>query len=477
MIENLELQDSDKYIRTTIDNTTLEVELKKIKKLPTKMINLISDNVVPIFTEIPISIAFYSYPYPRSNTYTDDIINFDIESDINIIPMYKAEQHKVNGEWEFQNIFVSYDEYLDKENLSPIAQGDVTLQIIDKENNIVIEQDYNFTNGKLEINLANELSFGQYTMRAYYHGNKYYKPCTLSYDFFIQKRKLGFQFDKDAYSGNPLENIDIQVKIYDILTHRIIPDCYVNYIFNDENFLAKTNINGYISITLTLPEQEYECKNDIISYPLQLYIDNDIYLTSVVTQDITINKLDTQINAQIIPSSENETEFYINGNVIAKNYDALENVKHGDVLLYFSEEQQFLNQVSSDGIFNFTLDATDFQNIASNDFITEAVDIIKKIKTNVQITANNTYDIGKEFAVKAKIQNLTTTDIIDEGIVVFSLMLNNEIITQYTAEVDSNGESFGYFYPSTKNNYTIRAEYLGMFEYQNATASKNIKIK
>ena len=32
MIENLELQDSDKYIRTTIDNTTLEVELKKIKK-------------------------------------------------------------------------------------------------------------------------------------------------------------------------------------------------------------------------------------------------------------------------------------------------------------------------------------------------------------------------------------------------------------------------------------------------------------
>ena len=77
MIENLELQDSDKYIRTTIDNTTLEVELKKIKKLPTKMINLISDNVVPIFTDIPISIAFYSYPYPKSNTYTDDIINFD----------------------------------------------------------------------------------------------------------------------------------------------------------------------------------------------------------------------------------------------------------------------------------------------------------------------------------------------------------------------------------------------------------------
>lgn len=497
MIQGLKFKDSEGYIRATIDNQILDIPLKEIRKLPTIIINRQSNNLVPIYTQVPIDISVYSTPYPEDlntndNDSTDVIdidenhklihrtINLNLESKIDIVPMYKAEQHKVNNTWEYQNIFSSYDDYIQDRQLSLIDKGVVTIQILNTNNDILYEYNMPFSNGRLQTLLTDELPYGEYTMQVLYNGNKYYQPSTLSYKFYVQKRELKYRFDKDAYSANPLEEINLKAQLYDAISGKIISDCYIHYIFNDEEFLVKSNENGYVDINIQMPSQSNTCNQDVVIYNLTIYVDSDTYWSEKVVQNILMNKLKTVINGQAIPSTENETDFYVKGDVIAYNYDMIENVKHGDIVLSFEDGQQYIDNVSTDGLFSFLLSSNNFYNLATNGIDTESFDVIKPIKTKVNIESNSPFDVGKEFSIKVHVDNMSTTDTINEGIVVFYLKTTatpSEVITKYTAEVDNNGDSFGYFYPSVKGDYKIYAEYKGFFEYQNSNASTNIKIK
>ena len=481
MIENLRFKNSSGYIKATIDNQSIDIPLKEIIRLPTQINNISNNNTIPIYTKIPIDVEFYSKPYLLSDESAyEDNIDFNLYPIIDVIPMYKDKQHKKpDNTWEYQNIFASYDEYLQSEGLSPIDKGTVTIQIFNSNNDIVYEINTSFKNHRLTTELTDELSFGKYTVVIQYHGNKYYLPSDLSYEIYIQKRELRYKFHKDAYSGNPLEEINIKAQLYDALNNRVIPNCYINYIFDDEIHLIKSNENGYIDVNVTLPSQKDYCIGDIVIYDIQFYVNDDTYWSDIVKQNITMNKLDTQISAQVIPSDKNETEFYIKGNVIAHNYDMIENVKHGDLLLSFDDGQEYSDNVSSDGVFSFTLDATEFQNVASNDIETEPYNTVKDVKTQITLDTSASYPIGEEFAVKATVKKTTNTQNIHEGIVIFNMRTNDtlsKIITQYIAEVDNNGEAYGYFTPSTKGTYKIEAKYQGIFEYTNSKTSKNIKI-
>lgn len=464
MIQNLEFKNSDGYIKTTIDNQTIDIPLKKIKKIPTEIINIFNENAVPLYVDIPIKVEFYSSPYEADTDSEEDIDN----------------EEDNNTETDIEDdIFISYDEYIESKQLSPIDKGTVTIQIFDQNNNIVYSNDIDFANHQLITKIPNELPLGMYNVVIKYHGNKYYLPSDLSYKFYIQKRKLQYKFDKGGYSGNPLEIIHIQAQLYDALNGRHIPNCYVNYIFNDTTYLVQSDDNGYINISIKIPTQEYSCEVDTVIYDVYFYIDNDTYWSDIITQNIVMNKLNTQINAQCIPSDENETEFYIKGDVTANNYTMLENVKHGDISLTFNDGQEYTTTLSSDGLFSFLLNTTRFYNLVSNDIEHESFNTIQNIQTKLTLETNNSYDIGKEFVVKANVNNITSTKTINEGLVCFNLQTKNTpstIITQYVAEVDNNGEAYGYFYPSNKGSFKIVAEYKGMFEYTDSTISKNINI-
>ena len=207
------------------------------------------------------------------------------------------------------------------------------------------------------------------------------------------------------------------MQLRDVLNNYIIPDCYVHYVYDNKTYITKSNENGYINIAVQLPSQKNTCNGDIVSYDLQLYIDNDTYWSNIVTRNIVINKLHTKINAQSVPSNQNETEFYIKGNVDANNYSIIENAKYGDMTLSFGDEQQYETTISSEGLFNFLLNSTDFQNVAESDIETESFEPVKDVRTAIALNTSQSYNVGEEFSIKATVTAKATTKKITEGIV------------------------------------------------------------
>lgn len=476
----INFEDSNGYLRTTIDNETIEIPLKKIKKIPSQIINRNIENIIPIYENIPIDLEFYQKPInPENSDKAEDDINFDLYSNLDIIAYYKDEQHKVDGEWKFQDIFTSYDNYKDLENLTPIDKGIVNIKIFDKNNNTIYNRDINFENHQLITELTNELTFGVYTIVITYLGSKYFLPSTLSYNIFIEKRQLDFKFHKDAYNGNPLEVVNIKAQLRDKITKRPISNVNIYYTFNSIEYLTISDNNGYININIQLPEQKYSCTTDTIIYDLEFYINNETYYSDTIKQNIVENKLETEISAQTVPIEDSETQFYLKGSVIAKNYDIIETTKHGEITLDFDDGQHYETFLSPDGLFDFLLDATDFQNIIDDTIETKPINIIKEVQTKTILEIESSYPNGKEFAIKANVNAIENNEIVRDGIIYFTMHTTStptQIITQYVAEVDNNGEAYGYFYPSAKGDYKITAEYRGIFEYQNSIVSQNIKI-
>lgn len=250
------------YVKAKIDDEELNLEVKRIQKQPTEII-LNQENI-------------------------------DITLGDNI---------------EFSGIIKTIEEMQDILN-----SGLLYVTIQDNNSNDLILTTITFEDKKFEASIPNSLPSGDYYCKIDYLESKYFLAYHYIIKFKINKRAIGYKFDKMSYMGYPNQQIDVQLYLYDYKTKKPVESTVV-YRFNGEEFLGRTDKYGYLTMGITIPEVIKEnCKSFMEEEMSDLAeeTDEDGYLFDI---DKIRSSLDTKgwvyQNGQLIQWFDSAYHYYV----------------------------------------------------------------------------------------------------------------------------------------------------------------------
>lgn len=415
MIRNIQFEDIDGYLTSTIDGQTLPLPLKKIIRKEVYIENIAFTSVA-LYEKIPINL-----------------------------------------------IFTTEDEL-------PVDKGEINISIISvDENNKKIKEYYNldtvFKANQYTDDVDIDIPLGIYHVIVSYKGSKYYQPTSLTYLLTIEPRKVLYDFELNEYYGNPSEVIDIKFKIYDSITKQSLSNFIVYYEYEDSTYITKSDIGGYVKIQATIPEPSTPCiNNDNRTYTLETYVDNEAYYPSNATIYLHNNKLPTHIN---FLSEIDENTVNLHGIVTADNYNDVVNARNGHLILTIDDDEysDFNLSLENNGNFEFSINMQDIEDNYSNPVPYK----VKKYTNDIDIymTISDVSDVGvnQKITPIAEIKDKYGQKVI-YGMISFELMRDDTILENKISEVSSNGTASADFYLSKKGNYVIRCKYHSMFEYK-----------
>ena len=500
-IEEIRTNDTDQSITVTIDNETIPINIKEIRKQSTyfvqkKTLNNVLNN--------PIDIKLFLAAFYNNEETTEIDENNEISNEI---PTYVDELHN--------NVYQNY-----------VANGIVKITIKNAQtNHIYIQDNFTLKNGFIEEQLTNNLKIGEYILTAEYEGSKYYAPTNINIYFNISKRIIKCEFQENILSGHPGETITTNIHLVDSLNGQGIPNTLLYYSFNDNEYATQTNSQGAATLYLTIPDVDpskcskefanndeiYDEENNVGEYywdengtlqpiiqdqhtivnteevsvaeeesyqsyythmyPLDIYIENNTYIVENFTQYIIATKIDT--NIIIYDTFEKDSKWYIRGEVI-QNTD-LSDVKYGKINLKLNENKyQQTVLLDSEGHFEFIVDVYNLIEATSNNissqepveysFSENTVTILEEIPNTIE----RSYIEKNGLDCVALVKNIATNRPVKDGMVAFIITKNNKEIYKYVSELDIEGRAYFRFDVSTLGTYNIKVHYYGIFEYQDS---------
>jgi len=506
----IKFTDTDNYLKATIDKQTLDIDVKKIIKLPT-YINVLNTLDTALNNDIQIKASLYA---------TDD------EDTINII------------------------------------KGNVSISILDKNMSLLYQHIVSFDKQYILDNIVNNFDFGEYYLKIEYFGNQYYLPCEYLTSFTISKRYINYNIFADNVYGYPNENIDFTLKLYDFQTNRPV-SCDIKYTINGLEYFTSTDESGIAILHVTVPDinpdkchqflkqiqntpqemttyTEEEYYNDegnirilksfnvifddmqidadhkgyifddneeilwfdqayykdmdenylpeydpdniindeiptnnnqyLYGYPIEIEIIDDIYYRENIIQYIYANKINTQIGISIIKNNNGITT--IEGNIIGSNNT---DVQYGIISLSIRNNDVVSSMVDKNGHFILEWETNNiFGNENNNiDNYTEYSYALNKRNVNLTITQDSTneYQVGHTLRFIAQVTTQGDNKPIVDGMVFFTIHdvnKNNNEIYRLPTELNNNGEAMLLFDVSTAGKYYVQAHYCGIFEYLDA---------
>lgn len=427
VLEDLELEQIDRNLTVTIDNETRSLPVYKVNKLQTEIINQNNINTV-LYAPIVLDLTL---------TYKNK----------------KKEKKNIN------NDFVTA-------TVTSLSQNTTYLQTEIKVNN-----------GKIQAQLSNHLSIGEYLLILEYAGNIYYESTQLILQFSVGQRKAECSFHTSMPKGYPEDVINIGMTLLDALNGKKINNCVINYFFDNKEYVTYTNENGFANLIITIPSiNTIEC-NQSLQYPLTVKIENKIYKLSNETYiNVFVERYNTAIS--YITNIENTT-VNIQGNVIGyKDDNTIVNVNYGNIDINVDEyslKNAMPIYVDNNGNFSGSIEMneTHSNNVEpSQDPIIISQD--KETVTDISIldTPPITRSYVKRHNINFKAKVTHQNEDVPYGMITFVITQNGSEIYRYITQIDDNGEGFFHFDMSTLGTYEVKAYYHGIFKYQNSESNK-----
>ena len=486
-IQEIKSNKVDGKLTVTIDNETIPIEVEEIIKKQTQFVEKNTlDNV--LYNPIIVKLSLISY---------------------NAGKQYEAINDQIINAEEYVEDFITTNDYVER--------GIITFTIKDNNNKIYDKKTIFFDDGEnIQITLTNELPIGEYILIAEYEGNQYYAPTNLQTHFNISKRKIKCIFEEDILSAYPDETFTSNIQLKDVLNDKVIGNCAVYYNFNGNDYITQTNGQGVATITLTMPsidpskcsqhfdsintdidtsmgeyywdddgnlqpieENEVIISNEVTEeqstdriymYPVNVFIDNNIYTLDEAVQYIMIKKYDT--NILLTNNSYLNEQWHIEGYVFdSENKDAL----YGDIefsIIDVNYTHQSLIPVNKDGTFAFDINTSNVINIVS-DYNPSSTPLICSPPQNVFITLNDipaqiTRNYVKKHGINcvAYVETLADNKPVIYGMVTFIISKDEKEIYRYVTELNDVGEAYFIFDVSTIGEYNVQAFYHSIFEYK-----------
>lgn len=505
--EDIMFKEAEGYLRATIDNQTLDLQVKEIVKQET-YITLNKDN---LDTAIKDNIEF------------SGIIDTEEESMRDLL-----------------------------------RSGILYVTIQDTNFNNLIETIVPFENRNFDVSISNSLPMGDYYCKIEYLESKYFLGCEYTIKFKITKRAIGYKFDKSIYVGYPNQTVNVQMYLYDYKTKLPI-ETTVLYKFNRKEYLGRTDKEGYITMSVTIPDVVKEdCKSfmkeicpdspEEIEYGPYYTMDTKgwVYQNGQLIQwfdseyhyyvgDLGINaiKLDEEeitdidqeryhvleieiqsdsyttypisviIHVQKSPTVifwEDSIKYDMNVRLLGYVEGAIGRARYGAIVLTIKDEPvEYRFYIDEYGNFDYCFDPIDAMTSSSNNLehYIEEIGNTRKItpqinfevdKGNIINTINDNeygktyvYDVHDDTYLKAtaKITAVKNNEVIPitEGMVCFiiyrqrydGIWVRNY---RYSEEITDDGEAEIVFDLSKDGKYYIYAEYYGMFEYNDTISQK-----
>lgn len=503
--EQIQFEDTDKYLTATIDNQTLDLSVKRIVK-----------------TETVITLL--------------NAVDTALNNNINIKASLKA-------------------------NNTPIMKGNVLISILDDNMHIIYQHIVSVSQGNIIDTINNNLKLGKYYLKIEYFGSQFYLPCEYITSFTINKRYVGYKLYTDNIHGYPNDVIDFRIKLFDFYTHQPL-SCNIQYSINDISYLTSTNEDGIGILHITIPdvdeskcniylsesdtndeiiigykEEEYynddgnlrtlksfttdiatsidmdhkgyiyneeeeilwfdqayyqdipenyqsEYNPDFIinsnntsttttqyGYPVVISIIDDTYYREDIIQYIYAEKISTQIGTSSIKNNNNHV--IIEGNMFSE-YD----IKYGTVSLIINGNSLVSHNIDKNGHFILEWDVNNIlgnesNNITNNEDYTYALNQ-RNININIVQDENNEYKVNNTMRTTAYIRTQGDNKVITDGMVYFTIHdvnKNNQEIYRFPTELNNDGEAILLFDISTVGKYYVQAHYCGMFEYLDADSN------
>lgn len=486
-IQEIKSNKANGKLTVTIDNETIPIEVEEIVKQQTQFIEKNTlDNVLynPIIVQLSLIHYNDENKYEKIN---DQIIN--------------AEQ--------YIDDFIAANNYVER--------GTITFTIKDNNNKVYDKKTVFFEDGKnIQTTLTNELGLGEYILIAEYEGNQYYAPTNIQIHFNVSKRKIKCIFEEDILSAYPDEEFTSNIQLKDILNDKPISNCIVYYNFDNNDYVIQTNGQGIGVITLTMPsidpgkcsqrfnttntnidtsigeyywdddgnlqpveENQKIVENEIIEekptnrvdmYPINIFIDNNIYTLDETIQYIAIKKYDT--NIILTKNTYLNDQWHIEGYVSDSEN---KNTLYGDIefnIVDINYTYPSLIPVASDGTFELDIDTSNILNIVA-DYNPSSAPLICSPPQNVLITLNDipekiTRNYVKKHGISciAYVETLSDNKPVIYGMVTFVITKGEQEIYRYVTELNDVGEAYFIFDVSTIGEYNVQAFYHNIFEYK-----------
>lgn len=437
----------DGELKAIIDGQEWPFEVKEIERKNTYIKNVRSINTT---LREPIEIFMYIYGF-----YNDKLPNNQDLNDINSsLP-----------------------------NIELIEQGNVLITIGNK-NTTYYKKRITFKDGLIQLSIPNDLSVGEYYLLVEYEGNKYYLPTSYKTYFNIEKRKVICTFDNFSWESYPNEPIEIGATFTDKENKKIIRNLQIKYSFGNSDYITKTDDNGYTLLSMRMPKIK-EC-SEVASYPLNIEIDNDIYVFEGITKYISAIKYNTSIKL-LGGLREEINHLLINGNVVNEFAD---NVHCGEMTVSINDTdiQKTFNII--DGLFNdylplFELINDENPHVVSSlsTFESEMIDTITTLTSNKETIKRN-YKLNHYITFEAEVKDKGNNPA--QGMVSFVI---NEIIKKegktqkketyrYVTELDDEGMGYFNFHVSKVGNFEIQVFYHESFFFnQSESEIKTYKVE
>ncbi len=366
--------------------------------------------------------------------------------------------------------------YIDQsEHLKIDFNGTVKIQIYQNEK-IFYEDNVLFKQGEIKTNISNNLPLGQYEMKIIFLGNKYFDSSNLIINFNINKRTAICYLEKTTYYYAPLQTTKIYGQLKDKDYDTPINNYNLSYIFNNKIHSTTTNNNGFFVINVEIPEPDItHCNKNYKNYIIDI-ISDDSYHMSNTQIEIIVEKIPTDI---IITSTNIDNENNII-NVVGQVFTDTktnEYVKYGLVDIKIPDFDYTYSDIGViNGSFECDINLFEIQQpyfYDNNEDVIEPYNAVKNINTSIILNGDIDTDIniGDMFTIEGKVQT-TNNEIVSDGVIMFLLWDNDELVHRYVTELDQSGVGVFNFNTSIANEYQIQAQYLGIFNYQNTTSNK-----
>lgn len=251
-----------------------------------------------------------------------------------------------------------------------------------------------------------------------------------------------------------------------------------------------TNINTDTDTDISTIDEAYEYPADAeiqeyqdTSYLITFNIDNDIYYLNNDAINVTVIKAPTYVTINTGEYDINTRTVTFDGYVMADISDTFTDVHYGKIQIAFPTFNYTHNIVKVDthGRFSTQVNMADIYAQYNNTDIDELIPYqgySSIYDTNV-IIKQDTYNltVGEPIVVEVSIKSVTN-ELVKDGMVKFDLYdSNNKLVYTYATELDNTGLGVFVFNTSRAQQYTLKAQYIGLFGYNNSEKTINIIVE
>lgn len=309
--------------------------------------------------------------------------------------------------------------------------------------------------------------------------------CIVLYDEIDEPNLPGALYKDDPEEEIPEES---QADVY----YKKDEDGNIIVVKKSDN--EEINNDGTSTVTESSTATYYEEEpQKIVYYPnasylIDFYTDNASYYLKDTQVEIIANKAPVLLTATSTNSAEVSNTVNIVGSALATYNQKDNDILYGEVSISLPDLHYDHPIIKvENGIFTTDINLIDAYNIYNQSDKVDITpeDLTQSINTNI-VVKGTIYDendstsyvkVGEPIMIEAQVSSQTLIDYVPYGALLFTLEnADEEIVYQYTTELDRTGTGILNLNTSTEGDYTIQVKYLEMFDYKPITSDK-FKVK